>query len=96
MKNCAILLFLSIFALALVTPVVGQIYPENTVTITGEVTSDGELITGNGERCFVTEDDMGTDLMEFYAGHTVKVLGTIKEEGDEKTMIVYWFTPAER
>ena len=96
MKNYAIFLFLSIFALVLVTPAVGQIYPENTVTITGEVTSDGELITRNGERCFLTEDDMGTGLIEFYAGRTVKVLGTVKEEGDEKTMIVYWFTPAER
>ncbi len=95
MRRYAVILFAVIFVLALVAPAVGQLYPEYEVTVTGEV-RHGEVIAQNGERYFLMMDDMGTELIESYTGRTVKLTGTVREQGDQKTIIVHWFTLAER
>ena len=95
MKSYLIFLFTGMFALALVAPAVGQLYPEYEVTVTGQV-RHGEVIAQNGERYFLMEDDIGTELIESYTGRTVELTGTVREQGDQKTIIVHWFTLAER
>ena len=95
MRRYAMILFTGIFALALVAPAVSQLYPEYEVRVTGEV-RHGELIAENGERYFLMMNDIGTELIESYNGSTVKLTGTVREQGDQKTIIVHWFTLVER
>ena len=65
-----------------------------TVTITGRVTEDFQIITNDDEAYDVNDNEISGELME-HVGETVRATGTLSEEDDAKTITVTDFTVLE-
>lgn len=76
---------IGIFALALVVFLAGPALTGGTMTITGTVNEDSQIVTDDGKVYDVVDSEMGGEVVEM-VDKKVKVTGTVEE--DEGKMII--------
>ncbi|MBT8341394.1 MAG: hypothetical protein HKP58_05055 [Desulfatitalea sp.] len=85
-KRLAVTVLVMIFSMMAVPVFAGQ------VTLTGMVTDDFQVIDDHGQSYDIAETAKGEEMVEKAAGKTVKVTGTLEEDGDMRTLVVASFT----
>jgi type 1 fimbria pilin len=78
-------LVIGLFALALVAFLAGPALSGSTVTITGTVNEDSQIVTNDGKTYDVVDTEKGDEVTE-NVDKKVKVTGTV-EESEGKMMI---------
>ena len=61
------------------------------VTIQGEVNDSYQIVDSDGQVYEVAETEKGTDLVENHIGEKAKVVGTVQQDQDVKTITVTAF-----
>lgn len=62
-----------------------------TMTVTGEVNDNFQIVDGDGKVYEVADTDMGNTLTEEHIGGKAKVTGTVAQEGDLNIITVIDF-----
>jgi cell division protein FtsL len=84
------------FMMVLITSVLISAIPlaamaSEPLTIQGEVNDSYQIVDSNGQVYEVAETDKGTDLVENHIGEKAKVVGTVQQDQDVKTITVTAF-----
>ena len=61
------------------------------VTIQGEVNDSYQIVDSNGQVYEIAETEKGNDLVENHIGEKAKVVGTVQQDQDVKTITVTAF-----
>jgi type 1 fimbria pilin len=78
---------IGVVALALVAFLAGPALTEGTMTITGTVNEDSQIVTDDGKVYEVVDSEMGGEVVE-KVDKKVKVTGTVEEDAGKMTISV--------
>jgi fructose-1-phosphate kinase PfkB-like protein len=78
-----------IFIMVAFSPLSG--ITSETVTITGEVRDNFQLVDGNGQFYEIADTTQGNELAEKHIGEKVKVIGTLEKSEDYQVIVVTSF-----
>jgi hypothetical protein len=87
--NIKVIMMLVTMAVLLAAPLAAV--ASETMTVTGEVNDNFQIVDGDGQIYEVADTDMGNTLTEEHIGDKAKVTGTVAREGDLNIITVIDF-----
>jgi hypothetical protein len=87
MKKNKRFLFMGLCAVIIIAFLSGTAIAGETMTITGTVNEDYQIVSDNGQIYEVADTEKGVEVVDL-VGKKVKVTGTVEEEDGEKVITI--------